>query len=225
MATLLPAAVTLAAQDIGLLRTSDPDDVPLGWSAPICPNFSDWAPGDVLLVHRSGGPSDVTGGMLEGAQRIALMAKSRPEARYSHITHAGIYVGMGQVVDAVPREGVRCISVWELAGHRALQVRRLRGFDGVAIATYALERIGARYSVLNLIRDGFIDARVDEYLSGMYCTQLILRASNHTDPYSRNLAQDPGRNPFFPAMLVTHPSLDDVQVSWRQCWQTLLRPM
>lgn len=152
-----------------------------------------------------------------------LLARGSPAAQFSYVTHAGLYVGGGWMVDAVPKYGVRHISVWDLANHRTLEVRRARDFDGNAIAHFALREVGKRYSIPSLIRDGIIKAQpYEEDLTGMYCTQLILRATAITDPHSRNLAESTEHNPFFPAMLVNHPSLDAVHVSWRQCWKSSL---
>lgn len=219
MADLLHAGLTLSAQDIGRLPTARPLEAPAAWLPAICPNFGDWVPGDIILVHRVSSSFDPFGFVLEGSQRISLVARGSNAEQFSHVTHAGIYVGDGLMVDSVPRMGVRRISVWTLASVRTLQVRRAVGFDGPAIAAFAEGEVGKSYNILALIRDGFIDANPYEDLSGMYCTQLVLRAATATDQFSRNLAEKPEHNPFFPAMLVQHPALAPVSVHWRQAWK------
>ena len=213
MSALLPAGNTVAP---GSLQRAPLGEVPRHWQAPVCPNFSAWLPGDIVLVHKG---HELKDELLSKGQLIALLARSKASYVHHEVTHAGIYIGDGRMIDAAQGAGVQELSVWRYAGTRALQVRRVRRLsdrERVEVASFAVSQVGRSYNMLALAVGEHREVRSGENLDSYYCSQLVLESV--ADAASMDLAEYARHRPFFPPMMVDHPALEAVDVHWWQCW-------
>ncbi|CAN5897517.1 hypothetical protein BH11PSE8_BH11PSE8_12710 [soil metagenome] len=177
------------------------------------PNFGDWHPGDIVLVHAQASP---VGKLLRAGQRLSRNELMRAG---SDCTHAGIYVGNGVMVDANRRSGVSACSVWDFCQFRSLQLRRVKDAaipaERVAeIASKAATHIGEPYSVVEVLlaKLGWSDAQRPDP-QALYCSTFVgLVVTEATDV---ELGSDPAHQPLFPAILASHPDLHDVFLEWR----------
>lgn len=205
---VLPAAHDAAlALSSGWERTA-----PSSWPGTYCPNFSDWRLGDIVLVH---GARGLSGLLIRAAQQASLNRLSRLG---SIVSHAGIYVGNGMLVDARYGEPVSERSVWQYCQSRPLRLRRLRNDGslpstaGDDIAAAARLHIGEPYSVLAAILSKVLP-RTTPKRRALYCSTLVgLVVSDATGV---NLSSDIAHRPLHPAVLAAHPDLEDVLLEWR----------
>lgn len=175
------------------------------------PNFSDWNAGDIVLVEAG---HTLIGLGLQTAQNIS----TRPLMRGgSNWTHAGIYVGGGQIVDAIWGRGVVQQSVWNYCQNRSLRVRRLSNpripATNVAnIAKVAMSYIPQQYAWWQVVlgKLGLANAPKQDQL---YCSTLVGLAV--TQATGLDLAFWPSCQPLYPAILATQPDLTDVPLEWR----------
>lgn len=181
-----------------------------GWSGTYIPNFSDWRPGDVVLVGQGPG---VKGNLVSATQAFSIRRSSRVGHAW---THAALYVGAGQVVEAVFPEGVVQSSVWKYCHHRAILVRRLDDpfspIEGLSAAKLAQALIGRPYSALEVLRSKLMP-RTKPKQSKLYCSTFVGFTLNASTGYS--LYALPEHLPLYPATLAHHPDLVDVFVEWR----------
>lgn len=174
------------------------------------PNLSDWRPGDIVLVRKAGG---LAGAMLAAGQAASFSTVSRAGSDW---THAALYVGNGEVVEAVPDRGVVRRSLWHYCQDRSLRVRRLiQPFsrrDGQLAADYAVGLLGRPYSIVELARSKLWPA-THPNPDALYCSTFVgfvIAAST-----SRVLYQRPEHRPLHPAVLAVHEDLEDVGLEWR----------
>ena len=181
--------------------------VPQGWPARLVPNFSDWHPGDIVLVTAE---KTLAGGGIVLGQAVTFNLATVPGARYSH---AAIYVGDGLIVDATFNNPIKVRSVWEYCRHRALALRRVPIDNADAIATYALAHLGEPYSAAAVARSKLIPKTVPDRRR-LYCSTLVgLVVAEATDI---QLASEWRHRPLQPATLATHPDLSIVDCGWRR---------
>lgn len=182
--------------------------VPHGWPVWEVPNFSDWKPGDVVLVEANSWP-------IPAAQLLSTNPLRRSGFRWSH---AAVYVGNGEVVDAVYPTGVITQTVWNYCQHRQIRVRRLNVPNIPTthiqqIATVARSCVGQPYSRAQLLLSLLHLAgkpRHDE----LYCSTFV--AFSIDDATGLDLSYLPAWQPIYPAILAMHPWLDDVPLEWRK---------
>lgn len=181
------------------------------WPVPQISNFSDWRPGDLVLVE---GGRDFAGIFILMGQKASFKRDSRLGA---HLTHVGLYVGGGEIVEAVPGAGVVLSSIWKYCEYRTLFVRRLpypfTPHDGRDAAIVAIKAIGQPYSMTEVFRSKLIP-RTAPNPNAVYCSTFAAFAVNAATGYS--LYDDPRFLPLLPSRLATHPDLINVDVEWRQ---------
>jgi len=186
--------------------------VPVVWPGVHVPNFSDWRPGDIVLVHREVTPLGLAIQAAQAASRNALTRAG------SACSHAGIYVGNGMLVDATKNQAVAEQSVWNYCQFRALQVRRITDAsipeaDIADIAVFARQHIGESYSVLEAIVSKLVPATVPAR-DALYCSTLVGLVV--ADATGIDLSSDPSHQPLHPGTLAAHPDLTDVLLEWKQ---------
>jgi cell wall-associated NlpC family hydrolase len=187
--------------------------VPHLWTGVHVPNFSDRQPGDIVLVYRA---SDVIGHAMQYGQ---LLSANQLMRAGNLCSHAAIYVGDGNVVDASYPIGVQERPVWDYCQYRALQLRRMTDAAIPAahvadIAAKARAHVGEPYSVIQLIlaKLGWVGAQVPNP-SALYCSTLVSLVV--TEATGVDLSGAPQYQPLYPAVLATHPELDDLLLEWR----------
>ena len=190
--------------------------VPRGWPVQQCPNLHDWLPGDIVLVHAA---RDVVGLALSAAQAAAGLTLGIEMLRsHCSVTHAGVYVGEGYMVDVTPKRLAEKVSVWTYAQTRKVELRRVPGTSGEEIAKAALSYIGKPYNLRGLISDGFFPG-ISSEVDSMYCSSLVDLAVREGS--GRYLGWVDGCQPVFPATLAGHPYLSPVSIYWMRtpAWQ------
>jgi len=90
-------------------------------------------------------------------------------------THAGIYVGNGQVVEALPTPGVtsRNITTWDFPTKTWVVLLRVRGGDGNRAAEFARNQVGQPYDYALWQKN--MDPN-SERSEGWYCSELVWAA-------------------------------------------------
>jgi uncharacterized protein YycO len=194
---------------------------PLGWHDPsFVPNFRTWQKGDIVLVSASG----LAGVAISGGQWVVSNAPLTA-CRWSH---CGIYIGGGNIIDALPNpQGVRVRSLTPYCERRMISVRRARVGtnllmplqDGEDIADFAYRQIGAPYAVAHLLRLALSwirgqagSFRPDPFARKYYCSSFIVQA--YAAAGSIRL-DGPGNCPCLPATLDQHLDLVPVPVAWQ----------
>ncbi len=182
-----------------------------GWPGSSIPNFSRWRSGDIVLVRRDRG---LAGLLLSGGQYFSRSAASRNNREW---THAGLYVGGGEIVEAIFGDGIVKSSIWKYCQYRAICVRRIRapftGADGAVAAKAALGYVGQPYAWQEVALSKLIPAR-ESQPGRLYCSTFVGIAINASTGYS--LYGDSEHLPLQPATLAAHPGLADVRVQWRR---------
>lgn len=178
-----------------------PDD----WPGTYCPNFSDWAPGDIVLVHRT---QDITGNLLAAGQLASMKSSIR---KSYHVTHAGIYLGAGRMIDATPGRPVATVSLWEYCQTRALELRRVPEVVGQDIADAANSHLGQSYSILQVVLSKLVPGTT-AVPDAVYCSTLV--GAVVTEATGIVLESDPKYRPLYPAVLARHPGLQTVNLEW-----------
>lgn len=181
-----------------------------GWPKAIIPNFSEWWPGDIILVHADSSP------VAKGVK--AYQNKSlNPYIQKGQVwTHAAVYLGSGEIVDLTFAGGVHRAPIWEYCRNRAIRVRRhlppWGRADGLMTAVGACSAIGQDYSLKEVART-FLSADTAPVKGKNYCSTFVgITISSNT---SFNLHDKPEHRPLTPGMLAEHPYLRDVRVEWR----------
>lgn len=155
----------------GIASSAKEPRVPAGWPGHLCPNFSDWEPGDIVLVHRD---HTAAGRLVTAAQTLSLNPMMVRGARCSH---AAVYVGGGMVVDATWGNPVGARSVWGYCHHRSLQLRRLchpaiTQAQRHAVAAEARSFISDPYSAWEAVVSKLVPGRVPRRRA-LYCSTLV----------------------------------------------------
>lgn len=204
--SVLPPSVEAAPA-----RSADREPlIPADWPGTWVPNFSDWRLGDIVLV-RAG--EDLFGPALRVAQQASFSPLARRGCSW---THAAIYVGAGDVVDASFGRGVVRQSVWNYCQTRALRVRRLPLPLGTpeareAAVEAALGRVGRPYSTPEVVRSKLVP-RTSPLEHTFYCSTFV--ALCWADATGFALWQGWAHRPLYPAVLAEHELLDDVALAW-----------
>lgn len=200
--------------------SSQEPSVPAGWPGSVIPNLSDWQLGDIILVKRE---HTARGALIKTGQVISRSPLMRAGRDWSH---AGIYVGDGQMIDAVPGTLISQRSVWAYCEHRSLALRRLpvsphvTQAEVLGIAAAAKVYVDQPYSTLSVILDK-LTPRTWPIRPGMtgrkkrlYCSTLVSLAVN--DAAGVDLANLPQHRPLFPGVLYLHPNLQVIKLGWRR---------
>lgn len=178
------------------------------------PNFDDWRPGDIILFEAVR-PTWMQRAISRTHERMGF---SEPDGRW---THAALYVGEGNICEAVT-SGVRHHPIYEYVGSHRLRVRRDPGLDAdgqYRVAIRALTHMRRDYSRITALKVGWTgfwhDKNPDSLLSapGIICSQLCSRAHQGVTDRVLSTTQSPYVTP---ADLSLHGSLIDVPVSWRR---------
>lgn len=145
--------------------------MPAGWPGHLCPNFSDWQVGDILLVHRD---NTVAGRAITAGQTASAKPLMTQGARCSH---AAVYLGKEMVVDATFRNLVGERSVWCYCHQRSIQVRRISHPSIMAVERQAIgpasrKFIGQPYSAWEAVVSKMVSNRVPTRRS-LYCSTLV----------------------------------------------------
>lgn len=184
--------------------------MPRDWPGHLVPNFSDWLPGDVLLVAQSGGKGL---GPVKAWQTLAFEQQVRAAADF---THAALYVGDGLLIDVRPGEGVARRSVWYYAQQRALMLRRLKPGDpgrppAQRIAECATGHLGKGYSRMQVALSAALPSTPSDP-DKLFCSSFIDVVVAEATGVKLNML--PRHRPFFPAVLAVHEELDTVALEW-----------
>jgi hypothetical protein len=201
---VLPAITLADLSDQPAAETA----VPRGWPGQFVPNFSDWRPGDIVLVASDG---SVGGRVVQVAQSLSRNPQVREAARF---THAGIYVGDGMLIDATPQESISRRSVWTYCQRRALMLRRVPGTAVAAadIAKAAALHLGEVYSVSAAVFSKLIPATQPDPRR-LFCSSFVGLVVDEATGV--RLTARVEHRPLHPATLVMHPELVSVPLEWR----------
>jgi hypothetical protein len=187
--------------------------LPAEWTR--SPNFSDWWPGDLILIW------------VDENSRFSRGVRSLQRARFANAagwTHAAVYAGDGLVIEAVYDEGVRQAPVCGYFKRRHASVTRLDVVrspdDGLKIVAAAHGYIGEEYSrrlAYQLVKEHFGIGRgrdeiatANEFICSTVYEQAVAEA------FETGLVLEPGiRGITVPAALARSPFLTPVTVGWR----------
>lgn len=182
-----------------------------GWPGTYIPNFSQWLAGDIVLV---GAAPNLIGHVLRAGQAFTTRTSLLDDANYW--THAALYVGKGQLVEAVFPDGVIESSIWRYCENRSVLVRRLDApftlNDGVVAAQKAKTLVGNPYSWQEVMRSVLIPGTEPDP-QRFYCSTFVGFTINASTGFSLYGARE--HLPLHPSTLARHPDLMDVHVEWR----------
>lgn len=198
-----------------------PQTAPARWQAKLVPNLADWQPGDVVLVGRRG----LSGNLIALAQRLILPIGMAD----GHWSHCAIYIGGGEVIDAMPGngKGVRQRDLQEYCQLRNVARLRLElagsllnPVDGKRVADtaammltlpYAMSSLGgiAARSLVTLF--GMSQLQVRSQVKKVYCSSLVVMAYLGL---GIRLDDDANVLPCMPANLQFHHALWTGAVTW-----------
>jgi uncharacterized protein YycO len=188
--------------------------VPLSWPASLrlCPNFSDWLPGDIVLVRTRGF------GHAKDMAIVSMQAASfnKPTRDGQNYVHAAIYVGNGDIVD-ITAAGVARRSVWTYCQDHAVIVRRygdLSRAQRIDIAQFALSLVpqGQAYSWAELVKSKIVPGTIPQN-NALYCSTLVGLAYQRAagvQLHARSFYK-----PLYPGTLAQHYALEVVDLEWR----------
>ena len=164
-----------------------------------------------MVVHRYPG---LAGFVLQAGQFLSTKPLT---ALGSHMTHVGIYVGDGMMVDATLGRPIGKVSVWSYCQSRSDQVRRIVDPaitpEQIAdIAVMARAHVGESYSTLALIASKLWPGTRPQRKI-LYCSTFVGLVV--ADATGVDLSSSPDHQPLYPATLGMHPDLTDVPVEWR----------
>jgi uncharacterized protein YycO len=178
---------------------------PAAWNHRIVPNFSEWEAGDVVLVKGSW--------PISAAQLASLSAPNRAGRAF---THAGIYAGNGEIIDAMPSGGIAVRQVWSYAKARTLALRRLPSIsdqERLDIVAAARRHVGRSYGWWAAVASKLIPPRLLVGRRALYCSTLVGEAVE--DGCGLQLDALPMYRPLYPAALSQHQAFDEVELEWR----------
>lgn len=202
---ILPSHADAAARGVGAAPREP--NVPAGWPGTFVPNFSNWQLGDILLIEGAG-----AAGLL--IQSVQVAAKSPMTRLGWKWTHAAIYIGNGEVIDATFQGGVERQSLWNYCEHRAITVRRVPHPNSVQIAVDAASHIGRKYATFQPLWAALgWPAAQTANSNALFCSTFV--AVVVAQATQVGLDFDPLYQPLFPGALARHHDLDQVDVHWR----------
>lgn len=106
------------------------------------PNYSDWFPGDLVLLSAS--RWSLSSKAIVGAQRLLRYSKE-----HAAWTHAAVYADKGEVVEAVTSPGVRNAPLGKTLQRRSADVRRFAKVtsraEGQRVVAAAARLVGLKY--------------------------------------------------------------------------------
>lgn len=159
--------------------------------------------GDVVVVHGKW--------LLTAAQLASLSRANRAGHKY---THAGIYVGQGELIDAMPRGGIARRSLASYV-HRTMGLRRLPDIsdqERADIAAAAASYIGQSYGWWAAI----VEARSCGNQPGEKGALLQhARRRSGGGGCGKQLDALTTYRPLYPAALAEHQSFDAIEMEWR----------
>ena len=204
-------APELPAFGLALLSGNEPSESLAGWPEDICPNFSDWLPGDIVLIRSTGQGQDA---IIEQGQRFSFNRATRDGSMY---VHAAIYAGNGEIVDITRPLGIAKRSLWAYCQSNAVAVRRMRSLtmqqhQDIADHAQKLLPLGLDYSLAQLVLSKIIPKQAPNKDS-LYCSTLVGLAVEKG--CGKNLAGPWIYRPLHPGTLAEHQDLDPVQLEWR----------
>ena len=211
LAPLLSPVLPSLSDVAGRTPTRREPDVPTGWPGTQCPNFSNWQAGDIVLVHKD---QSFAGRIVPAAQAVTfnkLMYTGR------HVTHVGVYLGSGKMIDAMPGRDIGVVSVFNYCQNRAVQVRRLADSSllpssGADIARAALVFDSKPYSMMQAVFAKFWP-NTKANPKRLYCSTLVEHAVYVATQV--DLTADPKHQPLYPGVLLYHRNFPDVLLEWR----------
>ena len=185
-------------------------NVPSNWPVWMCPNFTDWLPGDIVLIRSRGRLKDAA---IVVAQSCSLSSATRAGR---HFVHAAIYVGNGEIVD-ITAAGVAQRSIWTYCEHHAITLRRLPGLDAAErsrIVQFALNLAtqGQSYSWSQLVTSKLVPG-TEPQTDALYCSTLVGLA--YQKAAGVQLHAQRFYKPLYPGTLAEHNGLDKVPLEWR----------
>ncbi len=133
-------------------------------------------------------------------------------------THAGVYAGHGELIDATRFGGIQVRQVWTYAQTRSLALRRLPSIsdqERLDIVAAARRHVGKSYGLWAAITSKLIPPSLlaRRPRSTLYCSTLVAEAV--VDGCGLQLDALPMYRPLYPATLSQHGSFDEVELEWR----------
>lgn len=185
---------------------------PDGWPGLAVPNFSNWKPGDIVLVGKDESFQSRTTSTLQRTHRKSF------EMGENYWTHAALYIGNGEIVEVDFKAGLVRSSVWKYCHSRTLSLRRVPDVDisqqdRQAAVDWALQHIGTPYGKFHLLWTSLISKNQAISPRKFYCSSLVASAFEFGG--SLSLYGDTSMLPPYPATLAAHPGLEDVLLQWR----------
>jgi hypothetical protein len=182
-------------------------NTPAGWPGTFVPNLSDRQLGDVVLIEGSG----ALGLAIQSVQAAAASPMTRLGWKW---THAAIYIGNGEVIDATFHAGVVRQSLWNYCQYRALTVRRVPHPNAVQIAVDAVGHIGKKYATFQPLWAALgWPAAQSASANALFCSTFVAVVVAQATQIALDF--DPLFQPLFPGALARHHELDAVTVAWR----------
>lgn len=210
MSSILPPASSINPSSV---LTTEPA-APTGWPGAVVPNFSDWRPGDIVLVR---GPKGTAGTMVRLDQALSTNGVIRSSREW---THAAVYVGDGCVIDATYGQPIAERSLWDYCERRAITVRRVRPSSTVTrqdiedTANAVRGFLGLPYGTWDVIFDAIWPRSLPvRSRRSLYCSTLVEAAI--AEATQLRLSSLPAHRPMYPAVLAGHPLLLGVPLEWR----------
>jgi hypothetical protein len=194
---------------------------PLAWprASKAIPNFSDWLPGDIVVMETSSANNPVA--------VFQKRTKERDMVKFADWTHCAVYIGDGLIVDTRWKQGATIRRLFPETGHRRIVVRRfdpaivppahckifadvVAEFEGVPYAKYwhTLQHAQSHH-----LQNGGVTQGSNGVPTRMICSSLVTFAAHR----SKIAIRPPplSNSPILPASLMFHPWLTDVPVEWR----------
>lgn len=184
---------------------------PRGWPGHLVPNFSEWLPGDIILVESSGSPRDMA---ITIGQLLSFNSATRAGSAF---VHAAVYVGGGEIVDITTGLGVAKRLIWPYCQTSALASRRVPNLtsserDHIAAKASKFAMSGQPYSWWALTLSKLLPNTVPDP-DHLYCSTLV---GDMVDKGCGVQLHGPSQfRPLYPGTLAGHPALDPVELEWR----------
>lgn len=185
------------------------EQAPPGWLCPLVPNLSEWLPGDIVLVQGSWSIS-----------AVQLTSLTRANRQGRAFTHAGVYAGMGELIDAMPKGGIAVRQIWTYAQYRTLALRRLPTIsdqERLDVVSAARGYVGRSYgwwaAAVSKLTPRFVPRQFIPGRRALYCSTLVSSAVEAG--CGQQLDALATYRPLYPAALSQHQALDEVELEWR----------